>query len=171
MTKKTTTTNEPTSEKEQYANGPTRGSRPERKKTYERPRNTQLPEELQEHFRKSGYEVRPIRYIVAGVEELSYLANRESEGYEFVEVSELPDWYLKRIRQVDTKTRTGLVTTGDLCLMKIDIDLRNSRRDHFAGITDQENEAVDIHSYTKKNFRTAGSKKQTVIGREPTQRD
>lgn len=170
MTKKTTTTNEPT-EKEQYAQGATRGSRPERKKTYERPRLTQVPEELQEHFRKTGYEVRPIRYIVAGVEEITYLANRESEGYEFVTVSELPDWYLKRVRQVDTKTRNGLIVLGDCCLMKIDVDLRNSRRDHFAGVTDQENEAVDIHSYGKKNFQTKGSKKQTVIGREPSHRD
>jgi hypothetical protein len=155
-------------EKEQYA---LRGARPERKKTYERPRNTQIPMELQEHFRKTGFEVRPIRYIVAGVEELTYLANREAEGYEFVTVSELPEWYLKRIRQVDTKTRNGLITIGDCCLMKIDMDLRNSRRNYFAGVTEAENEAVDVHSYTKKNFRTAGSKKQTVIGREPTSRD
>lgn len=170
MTKRPTI-NEPIAEKEQYAQGATRGSRPERKKTYERPRNTQIPEELQEHFRKTGYEVRPIRYIVAGVEELSYLANRESEGYEFVEVSELPEWYLKRVRQVDTKTRNGLITVGDCCLMKIDVNLRQSRRDFFAEVTEQENEAVDIHSYTKKNFRTAGSKRQTVIGREPSYRD
>lgn len=167
MTKKTTDT----TEQEQYAQGATRGSRPERKKTYERPRTTQIPEELQDYFRKTGYEVRPVRYILAGVEELTYLSNREAEGYEFITVSELPDWFLKRIRQVDTKTRNGLVTVGDCCLMKIDMDLRQSRRDHFAGITNQENDAVDINSYTKKNFRTAGSKKQTVIGREPTFRD
>jgi hypothetical protein len=171
MTTKKPTTTDTSAEKEQFAQGATRGSRPERKKTYERPRNTQIPQELQDHFRKTGYEVRPIRYIVAGVEELTYLANREGEGYEFVTIQELPEWYLKRVRQVDTKTRNGLITVGDCCLMKIDMDLRQSRRDHFAGVTEKENEAVDIHSYTKKNFRTAGSKRQTVIGREPTFRD
>lgn len=156
---------------ELYKEGVARGSRPLRKKTYERPRNTQIPEELQDHFRKDGYEVRPIRYIIAGVEELTYLANRESEGYEFITISELPEWYLSRIRQVDTKSRKGLVTIGDTCLMKIDIDLRNSRRDHFAQVTQEEINAVDVHVLEKKGFRTSGSRTQTIVNREPSQRD
>lgn len=174
MTKKETqnTTTTATDEKALFEQGATRGSRPERKKTYERVRRTQIPEELQDHFRKTGYEVRPIRYMVTGVEELSYLATRENEGYEFVTVQELPEWFLKSIRQVDTKTRQGLVTIGDTCLMKIDIDLRNSRRDFFADVTRQENDAVDEFTSGKKaGFRNIGSKKQTIVNREPTYRD
>ena len=61
----------------------------------------------------------------------------------------------------------GCVTVGDLCLMKIDSDLRNSRRKFFQDETENHINAVDIHVLEKKGFRNLGTRTK-VLTREPT---
>lgn len=141
--------------------------RPKRKKVYERIRETQIPQEVHDIFRKQGYELKPVRWAINGVEDFRYLARRENEGYEFVDASELPAWFLPQLRLMDTRNRRGLVTVGDLCLMKVDVDLRNSRRDYYNQDADREVQAVDVHVLEKKGFRNLGTKSKVIL-REPT---
>lgn len=138
-----------------------------RKKVYERVRETQIPDKIQEMFRKNNYELRSVRWALNGVEDYRSLYRREQEGYEFVKADELPEWYLKQIRIEDTRARNGLVTIGDLCLMKIDIDLRNSRRDYYNDQADAEVKAVNINVLEKKGFKNLGTRSKTML-REPT---
>ena len=140
---------------------------PKRKKVYQRVNETSIPQELQDHFKKLGYELKAIRWSIEGKEDYRYLSRREKEGYEFVTIAELPDWYVKSVRLLDTQSRNGLVTMGDLCLMKIDTDLRQSRRDYYEKVADNEIASVDVHVLEKKGLRNLGSKSR-VIMREPT---
>lgn len=140
---------------------------PKRKKVYERVRESALPDALREHFKKSGYDLKLVRWSLNGDEDYRYLNRREREGYEFVQVSELPDWYLKSVRSIDTKSRTGLITLGDLCIMKIDTDLRQSRRKFYQDEADREVDSVDVHVLEKKGFRNLGSKSKVMM-REPS---
>jgi hypothetical protein len=166
MTKKkdivetSTATKNPEVETEQETRTP-------RKKVYERVSQSSIPEYVQEEFRKDNYELKLVRWAVEGEEDYRYLARRETEGYEFVTVDELPIQYRSALKLRDAHGKSGLVTTGDLCLMKIDIDLRNSRRDYFQNIADRQVQAVDVNVLEKKGFITKGTK-STVSVREPS---
>lgn len=164
MTKDKDNTTEIDTQEQEHA---PRGRPPKRRKVYERVREAQIPQDVIDRFKRDGYDLRLVRWQVNGVEELSYLAHRENEGYEFVEAKELPESYLKRLRLHDTRGRPGLVTMGDLCLMKIDSELRKSRQDYFAKEADQEVEAVNVHVLEKKGFRNLGTRSRVVM-REPT---
>ncbi len=142
MTKKATTTEDTSTETT---------SRKPRKKVYERIREGVIPDYVNEHFAKENYTLKPIRWTLQGNEDYRYLAHRENEGYEFVTADELPEQYMSSIRVVDTRARKGLVTMGDLCLMKIDMDLQRSRDAHFQGEAAKELNAVDINTLTKKH--------------------
>lgn len=144
--------------------------RERRKKVYERVREAQIPDNVRQYFADQGYDIKLVRWILAGEEQLSYLARRESEGYEFVNVEELPKDYARQLRIQDSRSRRGLVTVGDLCLMKIDSELRESRRDYYNAEADRQIAAHDIHVLEKKGFRNFGSRSK-VLMREPTFRD
>lgn len=144
-----------------------RGERPQRRKVYQRPRDTDIPDDVRQTFLKDGYELKLVRWLINGEEDYRYLARRENEGYEFVKESELPVAYVRALRLKDTSVTKGLVTTGDLCLMKIDSDLRQSRREYFQREAKHELEAVDINILEKKGLRNVGSKTQ-VLNREPS---
>lgn len=157
-------TKEPT--KTEVAATETRG-RTARKKVYQKVRETAIPAELIEHFKKDNYDLKLVRWSINGDEDYRYLARRENEGYEFVTESELPKSFMNSVRIMQTKSHPGLVTVGDLCLMKIDSDLRNSRRQHYQSETDREVASVDVHVLEKKGFRNLGSRSKVMM-REPT---
>lgn len=138
-----------------------------RKKVYERIRENKLPQELHDFFKRDNYDIKLVRWSLQGEEDYRYLNRREREGYEFVTEAEIPKALLNGLRVLNTKSRAGLVTVGDLCLMKIDCDLRNSRRRAYQEDTDREVSAVDIHVLEKKGFRNLGTKTKTVY-REPS---
>ena len=142
--------------------------RPARKKTYERVVATQLPKHVIESFAQDGYELRWIRFLINGQEDYKNLHNREQEGYEFVTADELPNDYLSAVRIYDGKSRQGLVTSGDVCLVKVDADLRKSRNAYFKQQTDYEVQAADIFNLSKKGFKDLGSKSSSSIGKEPS---
>jgi len=96
----------------------TEGRKP-RKKVYERINESKLPAELIEHFKKKNYDLKPVRWMLHGEEQYRYLHRREREGYEFVEVSEIPQELFQGLRVQNTKSHAGIVTMGDLVLMKI----------------------------------------------------
>lgn len=138
-----------------------------RKKVYVRERESAIPKELQELFKKDNYDLKLIRWATQGEEDYRYLHRREREGYEFVTLDEIPEEHRAGMRLLDSKTRQGLVTLGDLVLMKVDTDLRNSRRKVYQQITDQEVASVDVNVLEKKGFKNLGSKSR-VLMREPT---
>ncbi len=144
--------------------------RPQRKKVYERIRESQIPEELVEHFKRDNYDLKLVRWSLNGEEDYRYLNRREREGYEFVSPEEIPQEFMRSMRVLDTKTQLGLVTVGDLCLMKVDSDLRNSRRKAYQEDTDREVNAVDVHVLEKKGFRNLGTKSKVYM-KEPTFQD
>lgn len=142
-------------------------ARKPRKKVYERLPESELPEELVKVFKKQGYDLKLIRWSLLGEEDYKYLTQREKEGYEFVSESELPDWYKNTVRLIDTKGRAGMVILGDLCLMKIDSDLRQSRVDFYKDETSRQLAAVDVHVLEKKGFRNLGTKSKVML-KEPS---
>jgi hypothetical protein len=150
-------------------NQDTVGRKP-RKKVYEREQSGVIPDELIAHFKKDNYDLKAVRWAILGDEDYKYLHKREREGYEFVEIKEIPRTMLKGLREVDTRGHAGLVTIGDLCLMKIDCDLRNSRRKYFQNVTDTEYESVGSSAIERKGLITAGSRSR-VGYREPTFQD
>lgn len=141
--------------------------KPLRKKTYTRRLASVIPEWVQDEFRKNGYELKFVRFMLGGDEDYRNIAKREDEGYELVNSRELPQAYLDTLRIVDSKGRKGLVTYGDLCLMKVDVDLRNDRRRVYSEFTNQQLAAVDINVLEKKGFKNYGTHSKTVM-REPT---
>lgn len=144
-------------------NAPKRG----RKKVYERVNETEIPEDVKAHFAKEEYELRWIRWMVNGVEDYKNLSHREKEGYEFVTVDELPKSYLSSIKVANTLNRPGLVTYGDLCLMKVDKDLRESRQKYYDQKTSDQIAAVNIHVLEKKGFINQGTKTKVMM-KEPS---
>lgn len=142
--------------------------RPARKKVYEQIVATEIPQNIVEAFAKDEYELRWVRFTLSGEEDLKNLSRREREGYEFVTTDELPEDFLYSIKIYDGKNRQGLITSGDLCLMKIDTDLRKSRSEHYKKRTDQEARAADVYNITKKGFKDIGSKSSVSVGKEPS---
>lgn len=164
MTKNKNTTTETIEE----ASAPREVSK--RKKVYERPNVADIPEQLVAEFKKDNYDLKLIRWSLEGQEDLSYLSLREGEGYEFVKPEELPSWYLKSVRIMDTRYTKGLITFGDLCLMKIDSDLRKSRMAHYQKSTDRQVDAVDINVLEKKGFKNLGTRSR-IMHKEPSFQD
>ncbi len=169
MTNKTKDTNagEQTFESEDYTK-----TRPARRKVYERPSATSIPKSVEEAFAKDGYALRLVRWSLKGEPDYRYLNRREQEGYEFVKLSELPKDYAGQVRIRDTQTTKGLVTNGgDLCLMKIDVELRQSRVDYYDQQARNEQDSVDIHVLEKRGkLLNTGSKSQVML-REPSFQD
>lgn len=138
-----------------------------RKKVYERIRESSIPEELVEHFKKQNYDLKLIRYLLHGEEDYRYLYRRKREGYEFVTKKEVPEEFMDGFSLINTKSCQGLITVGDLCLVKVDSDLRKSRRDFFKEETERHIDAVDVHVLEKKGFRNLGTRTK-VTNREPS---
>lgn len=143
-------------------------TRPARRKVYERFSASDIPQDVIDMFARDDYELRWVRYLVGGEEDLKNLYARERDGYEFVKASELPEHFLSGLKLYDGRARQGLVTSGDLCLVKVDKDLRNSRRAFFAKKTRDELQAADVFNITRKGFKDLGSKSSSSTGKEPT---
>ncbi len=132
---------------------------------------TEIPDVVRQIFYKDNYYLSFIRWSLEGEEDYRYLSARENEGFEFVKSSELPQDYLKSLRVMDTRARKGMIVSGDVCLMKIDCDLLQSRKEYYEQLTKDQSDAVDINVISKrKGFKNLGSKSK-VTHREPTFQD
>jgi hypothetical protein len=143
---------------------------PKRRKVYQRNTTSEIPEYVKEHFAKDDWELRLVRWTLNGTEDYKNLSYWENEGYEFVDMTELPEKYRKQLRSADVPHRQGLVISGDLCLMKVDKDLKKSREEAFQEATDRELAAVDVHILEKRGFRNLGTKTR-VAHKEPSFQD
>lgn len=145
-------------------------SRPARRKVYKPIQQTDIPDYVKEKFDKEGYVLRFVRWAIRGEPDYRYLNIREQEGFEFVSPDELPESYLNSMRIVAKgKSANGLVTNGgDLCLMKADKELMESREEYFSNITENNIKAVDVNvTLGRKGFVTRGTK-SSVTMREPS---
>jgi len=185
--KKTTSTNEdkgndvidqhtfnPESESKEETKGASRterGQRQPRRKVYQRFKESEIPQDVKDIFAKDGYDLRFIRWSIAGEMDNRKLALRQREGYEFVKANELPEDYKATLRIRDTQMTNGLVTNGgDLCLMKIDSDLRQSRIEYYQGVAQAQQDAVDVNVLEKKGLRNLGTRSKVMM-KEPSFQD
>lgn len=170
MTKRTTTTNNSSEENTVSTTNDVkqRGRNQKRKKTYERVRELHIPQELKQYFLADDYELRLERWALNGEEDYRNLYSREREGYEFVTIDEIPEEFRPMFVTVDTRQRKGLITINDLCLMKVDVDLRQARRDFYAQETENEVKASDVYTLFKQNkFKDLGTK-SSISTKEPS---
>lgn len=145
-----------------------KSTRPARKRVYEKVVETDIPQHVINAFAEDDYELRWIRFTIGGEVDIRNLSKREREGYEFVKPSELPQDFLAALKVQDTKERTGLVTSGDVVLVKVDTELRKSRADYYKNRTDEEYQAADIYNVaSKKGFIATGSKSSVSHNKEP----
>lgn len=140
-----------------------------RKVTYERTRDIELPDELEEHFAKYGFGLRLIRYSLDNREDFKNLYQRERSGYEFVTLKEIP----KKFRDMFVphkldRDRDTILTINDLCLMKAELSLLDSRRKYYENVTKERTQAADIFTTIKKHGLKDLGTKTTVSNREPT---
>ncbi len=140
--------------------------RTERRRTYERKRESELPQGLISHFIKDEWELRLVRYLIQGEDDYRSIDGRLSEGYEFVRPEEIPQEYLSSFKIVNGQ-RGGIVAVGDLCLMKVDTHLRKDRRRHYEQVTKEQLASVDINVLTKKGFQDLGTRSK-LLNKEPT---
>lgn len=132
--------------------------RPKRKTTYQEYRETDIPDEIVEMFKKDGWHLRFLRYYSEGKPDYRYLSKREREGFEFVQLDELPDWYKSAFILEDDRHRKGLLVSGDVVLAKAPLELIEDRRRHINEKTDSYVNAVDINVLKKRDFVDLGSK-------------
>ena len=106
----------------------TERGRPSRRKVYERVKESEIPDYVREHFKKDNYDLRLVRWQIAGEPDYRYLTRREQEGYEFVKTDEVPKEYLRTMRIRDTQVTKGLVTAGGIVTGKPAICQRTRRK-------------------------------------------
>lgn len=150
--------------------GVNRGSgraRSKRKTTYERIKETDIPVEVIKEFHDNGWHLRFIRFMIDGRPDYRYLARREKEGFELVSLNEIPDWYKDAFSLEDDRHRKGMLVSGDVVLMKLPLEVLESRRQYFANETDAIVKAVDVNVLKGKGFLDLGSKSQ-VNYKEPS---
>lgn len=155
-----------TKEKE-VAVAETKTARAPRKKVYERTVEAKIPDYLVKKFKKDNYDLRLIRWIVQGEEDYRNLSIAEKEGYEYVKVDEVPEEFLTTVKVRDSAGRKGLITLGDLVLMKMDSDLRKSRTEAYEQDARDQLASVDVHVLEKKGLLNTGSRSR-VMYKEPT---
>ena len=146
-------------------------ARPRRKVVYEAQSLTSIPQDVVDAFEKRDWKLRFIRYLINGEQDIRNLSKRKNEGWEFVTAKELTDldleWYLTTFQAEDTRNFKGLLISGDSVLAKADVELIQSRTDHFDKITKAELEAADVYTQTRKHgFQDLGSK-SSITSREP----
>lgn len=141
-------------------------SRVKRKTTYERIRETDIPQEVLQSFLAEGYSLRFVRHAIDGRPDYRYLARREQEGFEFVSQKEIPEWYLDVFRVEDDRHRKGMLVSGDVVLMKVPLEVVEDRRAFYARETNNLVNAVDINVMKNKGFVDLGTKSR-VNYKEP----
>lgn len=141
--------------------------REKRRKTYERPRGSLIPKELEDYFAADDYALRWVRWSVLGEPDWRYLGTREDEGYELVLAKDVPEKYLRTLRIKNTPVAKGMITNGgDLCLMKIDADLQKSRQAFYNDRAQRD--LMQVNAHIKEKGLTNRGSKSRVMFKEPT---
>lgn len=106
--------------------------------TYTPPNNLDLPFQLQD-----GNVYRWIRVAVRGDEDKSNISTRKQEGYEFVQLGELPEEYRDSYTDETAKGRLeGVVRKGDLALMRIPVGKAMARHNYYLNLSRAAERAI-----------------------------
>jgi hypothetical protein len=140
--------------------------RVKRKVKYEEQKATDIPKEVQDLFLKDGWALRFLRYYLNGEPDYKYLSQREREGFDFVQLDELPEWYQSAFTVEDDRKRKGLLVSGDVVLARAPVELIEDRRRHINNKTTAIVNAVDVNVLQRKGFVDLGSR-STINNREP----
>lgn len=130
-----------------------------RETVYKPPSNLELPPELVERLDSEGYVTKWVRWLIQGKEDVTNMASRRREGYEFVSMEEAPELgtlFLKeRVRGFD-----DAVIVGDLVLMKIEKVKNEARKKYYEDFSSRQMDALekqldkDTDGHSKMETRT-----------------
>ena len=102
-----------------------------REVTYSPPSEYEIPEEVRNKFEAEGYHLRFIRVLIEDKDDYKNVARRRREGYEFVKISELPEYFqgLFETKNFGSAAQkySGIVMVGDLALAKLPIEKKLAR--------------------------------------------
>ena len=87
-----------------------------------------------------GYHHRWIRSETMGFDDTKNMAGKLRSGYELVRADEYPDTDYPTINDGKYK---GVIGVGGLLLARISAELVESRKEYFANLTKQKDEAID----------------------------
>ena len=87
-----------------------------------------------------GYHHRWIRAEIMGFDDTKNMAGRLRSGYELVRADQYPESDYPTIKEGKYK---GVIGVGGLLLARISAELVESRKEYFANLTKQKDEAID----------------------------
>ena len=109
--------------------------------TYTPPSEKEIPQEVKNKFEAEGYHLRFIRILLDDKDDYSNVARRRREGYEFVKLSELPEYYQGMFETKNfgnaAQKYSGIVTVGDLALAKLPIENKEARDRYYQNVAVQ----------------------------------
>lgn len=106
--------------------------------TYSPPSEFEIPEEVKNKFEAEGYHLRFIRVLLEDKDDFKNVARRRREGYEFVKISELPEYFQGLYESKNfgnaAQKYSGIVMVGDLALAKLPIENKEARDRYYRDV-------------------------------------
>jgi hypothetical protein len=119
----------------------------ETRSTSERPKSWQPASTLPEPDKQPGYSYRWVRVSTLGQSDPRNVSAKLREGWEPVRISEQPQFQM--LVDKDSRFKDNIEVAG-LLLCKIPKEFMEQRREHFARMTEAQNESVD-NNFMKEN--------------------
>lgn len=119
----------------------------ETRSTSERPKSWQPASTLPEPDKQPGYSYRWVRVSTLGQSDPRNVSAKLREGWEPVRISEQPQFQM--LVDKDSRFKDNIEVAG-LLLCKIPKEFMDQRREHFARMTEAQNESVD-NNFMKEN--------------------
>jgi len=145
----------------------TRSTRPAK---FEKKLKSKIPDTIRSQFEEKGFGIRYKVYRLANIVQNSQLAELLRDGWEFVQSSELPDWYADYFETEEFRARGEILVAHDLVLMKHSLEYIKSEKDYYDGLTQAELASVNTNILEKKGFITKGSNSSITMS-EPRFKD
>ena len=119
----------------------------ETRSTSERPKSWQPASTLPEPDKQPGYSYRWVRVSTLGQSDPRNVSAKLREGWEPVRIDEQPQF--KMLVDKESRFKDNIEVAG-LLLCKIPKEFMEQRREHFARMTEAQNESVD-NNFMKEN--------------------
>jgi hypothetical protein len=97
---------------------------------YSQPEDVAFPQEAIDRFANEGYSLRWVRYSIGGEEDKKNIFMHTKEHGTFVGIDEIPE--LTNLSTIqDLSTSKGVITVGDVAVMKFPLRARAARKKFF----------------------------------------
>lgn len=150
-----------------------------RRKVWKDPNLLEIPAEVEDAFKQSGYGLRWIRYTFGNEADGKNVLTRQREGYEFVQASEVEPFGWTSPPTIENSKYGSLISIGDLLLAKIDLDIAEDRDRQMAdrtrritqGVNDalyenaRENRLLPIQNSSRTQTTTGGAR-QVIVDKD-----